>query len=120
MGATGGQGGGLCRAILEDRGRPFTVRALTRDPDSGRAKELAALGAEVVYADHDDEASLRKAFDSAHGAYVVTNFWEQRSPEEHEARPAQDIVDLIDEDLLRELNPRIQSFDAWLGERPRH
>jgi hypothetical protein len=26
----------------------------------------------------------------------------------------QDIADLVDESLLRRLNPRLQSFDAWL------
>ena len=59
-GATGAQGGGLVRAILADK--EFAVRAITRKPDGDKAKELAKLGAEVVAADLDDEASLRKAF----------------------------------------------------------
>lgn len=88
VGATGAQGGGLVRAILADRSGRFAARALTRRPDSARAKELAALGAEVVEADLDDVAGLRKAFDGAHGAFVVTNFWEPRTPEEERARPA--------------------------------
>jgi len=78
-GATGAQGGGLARAILADK--EFAVRAITRKPDSVKAKELAKLGAEVVAADLDDEASLKKAFAGAHGAYLVTNFWEHFSPE---------------------------------------
>lgn len=86
VGATGSQGGGLVRAILADPEGPFTVRALTRDPDSEPARALAAQGVEVVAADLDDEASLRKAFDGAYGAYVVTNFWAQRTPEEEKAR----------------------------------
>lgn len=32
IGSTGAQGGGLARAILNDRDSPFAVRALTRDP----------------------------------------------------------------------------------------
>ncbi|MEV4579532.1 NmrA/HSCARG family protein [Nonomuraea jabiensis] len=88
VGATGAQGGGLVRAILDDRSGRFAARALTRDPGSARARELAALGAEVVGADLDDAGSLRKAFDGAHGAFVVTNFWEPRTPEEERARPA--------------------------------
>jgi uncharacterized protein YbjT (DUF2867 family) len=86
VGATGAQGGGLVRAILEDRSGRFAARALTRDAGSDRARELAALGAEVVEADLDDEAGLRGAFDGTYGAFVVTNFWEQRTPEQHRAR----------------------------------
>jgi len=80
-GATGAQGSGLVRAIMADRGGPFTARALTRDPNSDKAKALAALGAEVVKADVDDVASLRRAYESAHGAYCVTFFWEHMKPE---------------------------------------
>src|SRR5258705_1164535 len=86
VGATGAQGGGLVRAILADPAGPFTARALTRNPDSARARELAAQGVEVVEADLDDEGSLRQAFDGAYGAFVVTNFWAQRTPEEEKAR----------------------------------
>jgi uncharacterized protein YbjT (DUF2867 family) len=75
VGATGAQGGGVARAILADPGGGFAVRALTRNPGSDAAKELAALGAEVVQADVDDEASLARAFEGAHGAYGVTFFW---------------------------------------------
>jgi uncharacterized protein YbjT (DUF2867 family) len=86
VGATGSQGGGLVRAILADPQGPFTVRALTRNADSGKARELASQGVEVVEADLDDEASVRKAFDGAYGAFVVTNFWAQRTPEQEKAR----------------------------------
>jgi uncharacterized protein YbjT (DUF2867 family) len=79
IGATGGQGGGLVRAILADPQGPFTVRAITRSAASERARQLAETGAEVVEADLADEASLRKAFDGAYGAFVVTNFWESLS-----------------------------------------
>jgi len=80
-GATGAQGGSLVRAILADKSGPFTARALTRDPASAKARALAALGAEVVRADVDDPASLRRAFEGAHGAYCVTFFWAHMSPE---------------------------------------
>jgi uncharacterized protein YbjT (DUF2867 family) len=83
-GATGAQGGGLVRAILADK--EFAVRAITRKPDGDKAKELAKLGAEVVAADLDNEASLKKAFTGAHGAYLVTNFWEHFSPEKELAQ----------------------------------
>lgn len=80
-GATGAQGGGLARAILGDRAGGFAVRALTRKPDSDSAQALAALGADVVAADLDDTRSLRAAFEGAHGAFCVTNFWEHFSPD---------------------------------------
>lgn len=88
VGATGAQGGGLVQAILSDQTHGFTVRALTRDSGSARSRALAARGAEVVQADLDDEESLRTAFRGAHGAYVMTNFWEQRTPEEAQERSA--------------------------------
>ena len=81
VGATGAQGGGLTRAILSDPTGEFAVRALTRDPGSEAARKLAALGAEVVAADVDDEESLVRAFQGAHGAFCVTFFWAHMSPE---------------------------------------
>lgn len=85
VGATGAQGGGLVRAILADPSSEFSVRALTRDASSAGARELAALGAEVVSADVDDPASLLRAFEGAHGAYCVTFFWAHFSPEKETA-----------------------------------
>jgi uncharacterized protein YbjT (DUF2867 family) len=81
VGATGAQGGGLARAILEEASGDFAVRALTRRVDSDPARALAAQGAQVVEADLDDEASVARAFEGAHGAFCVTNFWEHFSPE---------------------------------------
>ncbi|MCK5438351.1 MAG: NmrA/HSCARG family protein [Gemmatimonadetes bacterium] len=81
IGATGAQGGGLVRAILNDRGGSFAARAITRDTSSEKARSLADAGAEVVQADLDDVDSLTRAFDGAYGAFCVTNFWEHFSPE---------------------------------------
>ena len=81
LGATGSQGGGLCRAILADADGGFACRAITRDPSKDKAKDLASQGAEVVQADIDDVESLKKAFAGAHGVYAVTNFWEHFSGE---------------------------------------
>ena len=81
LGATGAQGGGLVRAILADPAGGFAARAVTRDPSSAKARELADLGAEVVAADVDDEASLERAFQGAWGAFCVTFYWAHFSPE---------------------------------------
>ena len=80
VGATGAQGGGLVRAILNDKGSEFAVRAITRDVNSDKAKSLAALGAEVVTADIDNPQSVIEAFRGAYGVFCVTFFWEHFSP----------------------------------------
>jgi uncharacterized protein YbjT (DUF2867 family) len=86
VGATGAQGGGLVRAILADKDREFTARAITRHADSDKAKALAKAGAEVVQADLDDAESLKRAFAGAYGVFCVTNFWEHFSPEKEYAQ----------------------------------
>src|SRR5262245_35124312 len=75
VGATGAQGGGLVRAVLNDPNGGFTARVLTRDVNGARAKVFARLGAEVVTADIDDPESLKKAFEGAYAAFCVTFFW---------------------------------------------
>ncbi|MFC4586118.1 NmrA/HSCARG family protein [Sphaerisporangium corydalis] len=86
VGATGQQGGGLVRAILEDPAQRFAVRAITRRPGSDGAKALADLGAEVVAGDLDDVASLTTALQGAYGAFFVTAFWEYNSVEREQAQ----------------------------------
>jgi uncharacterized protein YbjT (DUF2867 family) len=86
VGATGAQGGGLARAILDNPDGEFVLRAITRNPDSDKARALAEAGGEVVAADLDDEESLVRALDGAYGAFFVTNFWEHFSPEQETAQ----------------------------------
>jgi uncharacterized protein YbjT (DUF2867 family) len=85
VGATGAQGGGLVRAIMNDPDGGFTARAITRNANSEKAQALAALGAEVVAADVDDVESMKQAFAGAYGAFCVTFFWEHFSPEKEQA-----------------------------------
>ncbi|MEO8399252.1 MAG: NmrA/HSCARG family protein [Ignavibacteriaceae bacterium] len=92
MGATGAQGGGLVNAILNDPKSEFTVRAITRNADSDKAKALAKKGAEVVQADEEDVESLKKAFKGAYGAYCVTFYWQYFSPEK-ELQHAKNLAD---------------------------
>ncbi len=86
VGATGAQGGGLARAILNDPQGPFDLRAITRKPDSKNASELARRGGEVVAADLDSLQSLRRAFQGAYGAFCITSYWEHFSPEKEAAQ----------------------------------
>jgi uncharacterized protein YbjT (DUF2867 family) len=86
LGATGSQGGSLVRAILSDPNGGFVARAITRDVNSDKARELAKLGAEVVAADVDDAKSLEGAFQGAYGVYCVTFYWAHFSPEKELAQ----------------------------------
>jgi len=85
VGATGAQGGGLVRAILNDGSGEFRARAITRDAGSDGARALAKMGAEVVAADIDDPQSVQRAFAGAYGAFCVTFFWAHFSPEREAA-----------------------------------
>jgi len=74
VGATGVQGGSVVDALLADG--TYTVRAITRNPESTNGKALAARGAEVVQADANDVSSLTAAFAGSSAIYAVTNFFE--------------------------------------------
>ena len=91
VGATGNQGGGLVRAILGDSSGSFAVRALTRDPDSEKAQELAKLGAEVVQADLDSAPTVRAA------ALAVGTHWMRASSS---SRLYQEAVQVEEDALL--------------------
>jgi uncharacterized protein YbjT (DUF2867 family) len=80
-GATGKQGGSL---INELKGKDFTLRAMTRKPESETARKLAVHGVDVVAGDLDDEASLRRALDGAWGVFAVQNTWEAGVEREEE------------------------------------
>jgi uncharacterized protein YbjT (DUF2867 family) len=88
VGATGAQGGGLVRAILNDKDKTFAARAITRDVNSPKAQALKDMGAEVVAGDVDDAESLARAFAGADGAFCVTFFWNHLSAEREKAEAA--------------------------------
>ncbi|MGH3599660.1 MAG: NmrA/HSCARG family protein [Pseudonocardiaceae bacterium] len=81
IGATGAQGSGLVRAITSDPDGGFVARAITRDPSSEGAVSLAEVGAEVVPGDLEDPTSIEAAFAGAYGAFCVTFFWADFSPQ---------------------------------------
>ncbi|MEU9216923.1 NmrA family NAD(P)-binding protein [Streptomyces sp. NPDC048376] len=80
FGATGQQGGAVVDALLDHKAR---VRALVRDPQSDRARALAARGVEPVAIRADDPASLVAALATVEGFYFMTP--EANSLEEVEA-----------------------------------
>ncbi|MFE2594345.1 NmrA family NAD(P)-binding protein [Streptomyces anthocyanicus] len=80
FGATGQQGGAVVDALLDHKAR---VRALVRDPQSGRAQALAARGVELAAIRADDPASPAAALATVEGFYFMTP--EANSLEEVEA-----------------------------------
>jgi uncharacterized protein YbjT (DUF2867 family) len=72
-GATGKQGGSVARQLLL---HGHTVIAMTRKPDSEKARVLARLGAEIIQGDLDDSASLQRATKGIWGVFAVQNTWE--------------------------------------------
>lgn len=69
-GATGRQGSAVVHHLIKHGAK---VKALTRSPQSEKAKRLAALGAEVVAGDMGKLDSLRNLFEGASGVYSVQN-----------------------------------------------
>ena len=70
-GATGPQGGAVARELAS---RGYTVRGLTRNPDSEASRALSALGVQMVRGNFDDAGSLDAALDGAYGAFSVQQY----------------------------------------------
>ena len=71
-GATGRQGGAVIRHMLP---KGWRLRALTRNPASDTAKELALQGVEVAQGDLEDSRSLERVCRGVYGVYSVQDFW---------------------------------------------
>lgn len=67
-GATGHQGSAVMRHL---RAKGFTVRALTRDPSSDKARGLVGQGTEVARGDLSDKASIARALEGVYGVFSV-------------------------------------------------
>ncbi|KZV90320.1 NmrA-domain-containing protein [Exidia glandulosa HHB12029] len=70
FGATGLQGGSVVKQLLKDG--VFKPRAVTRNPDSDKAKGLVKLGADVVAGDLADYPSIKKAVAGSEVVFAVT------------------------------------------------
>ena len=79
IGATGAQGGGVVRALVD--GGAFRVRAITRNPDA-----YTGPADEVRGADTSDVDSLKAAFEGAHGVFAVSNFTDTGTDEVTQGR----------------------------------
>ena len=70
-GATGRQGGAVVTELLE---RGYSVRGLTRKPESKGALALQELGVEVVQGDYGDPQSLLAAMDGVDKVFFYSGF----------------------------------------------
>lgn len=79
VGATGHQGGATVKAfhaLQESGNKDYLVRAITRDPNSEKAKALEPIVKEIVKADANDVDSMVEAFKGCYGAFLVSDFWQ--------------------------------------------
>jgi uncharacterized protein YbjT (DUF2867 family) len=73
FGSTGNQGGAVLQSLLKTG--QFSIRAVTRNAKSEKAKQLAALqNVTVVEADLDDHESVDRVLKDCYGAFLVTDF----------------------------------------------
>src|SRR6476661_5434508 len=70
-GATGNQGGAVARNLIQ---HGFRVKALTRHPQSDKAKALAGKGVEIIGGDLDDANSFRDQLKNCDGVFSVQSF----------------------------------------------
>jgi uncharacterized protein YbjT (DUF2867 family) len=55
------------------KNKQFSVRGITRNPNSDAAKKLASEGVEVVKADGFNKDEMKAAFDGSWAAFINTN-----------------------------------------------
>ena len=67
-GATGRQGGAVYQHLQK---KGFKLRALVRDPNSNKARQLMRHGEEVFQGSLDDPDSLMRAMDGVYGVFSV-------------------------------------------------
>jgi uncharacterized protein YbjT (DUF2867 family) len=80
-GATGNQGNVTARMLLD---KQFSVRAMTHQPHSAKAALLAAHGAEIVYGNLEDPATLYSALSGVRAVFSVQDSRDAESDIEEE------------------------------------
>ena len=68
--------GGSVAKLLLQYPEQYTVRCLTRDPESKQALALAASGAELVKGNLTEPSTLPPAVEGCWGVFAVTNFYD--------------------------------------------
>ncbi|KAK6909650.1 hypothetical protein I203_103671 [Kwoniella mangroviensis CBS 8507] len=73
VGATGKQGGQAVSTLLEEKASNLSIKFLTRNPTSEKAKQLTAKGLEAVEGSLDDKNTLKSALVGVQRAFLVTD-----------------------------------------------
>jgi uncharacterized protein YbjT (DUF2867 family) len=68
-GATGQQGGIVVESLLE---KGLKVRAITRNPESAKAKALKEKGVEIFQGDLEHPSTITKAAEGASAVFLMT------------------------------------------------
>lgn len=89
-GITGNQGGALARELLDDG---YTVRGVTRDPSSDKAKAIRARGAEIVQGDFEKPDTIVDAARGVDVAYIMSTPFEEGT--KAETRQGLNAVDAV-------------------------
>jgi uncharacterized protein YbjT (DUF2867 family) len=73
FGATGLQGGSVVRYLKKNQ--TFKIRAVTRNPDSKKAKSLSSQGVDVVEGDLS-KSIPDSVYQGVDGVFLVTDYWD--------------------------------------------
>ncbi|CAH0058075.1 unnamed protein product [Clonostachys solani] len=94
FGATGHQGSSVISNVLNDQelSAEYKIRAITRDVNSDKAKQLKDK-VEVIYGDTSDKESLGSALTGAHTVFIMTPPSFGANPEETEVNIVKAIAD---------------------------
>ena len=81
FGATGNQGGAVITTVLghSKLSEQFSLRAITRNTESPKAKSLGSKGVDLAVGDLNDPESLKAALKGSYAVFAVTNYWETMS-----------------------------------------
>ncbi|KAF3908960.1 hypothetical protein ABW20_dc0102196 [Dactylellina cionopaga] len=104
FGSTGNQGASVINHILgnPELSKEYSLRGVTRNTSSDKAKALSAKGVEMVVGDMEDYDSVSKAIAGSYAVFAVTNYWEKPS-KEREVNQGKRIADACKEHDVKQL-----------------
>ncbi|EPS43666.1 hypothetical protein H072_2354 [Dactylellina haptotyla CBS 200.50] len=105
FGSTGNQGGSIINAILSHPvlSKEYSLRGVTRNASSDKAKALTAKGVEMVSGDMEHYDSVSNAIKGSYAVFAVTNYWESPPSKEREVNQGKRIADACKEHDVKQL-----------------